>query len=235
MGGLYFFNKENAPANSGTHCMLDCPLESTCDYSVRRIHLEHPVYWGAYVWPELAYNKELDTHENRQKAIMRPDFPHSRCVWKCNNNQVDRQSVVVEFADGAVAVHNLVTGTAAPMRKIHIIGTEGEIEGVFDENKFIVRRRNLDPAKAQCSYTEEVVDLDNLGDTTGATGDHGGGDLRLVADFVNFVQGGPTSISCTELADSITGHKMVFAADTAMVSKQRVDFATFCAEKEQRY
>ena len=53
MGGLYFFNRENAPADSGTHCMLDCPLEKSCDYSVRRMHLEHPLYWNAYVWPRM--------------------------------------------------------------------------------------------------------------------------------------------------------------------------------------
>ena len=75
----------------------------------------------------------------------------------------------------------------------------------------------------QCSHTEEVVDTGNFGDTTGALGDHGGGDLRLSDDFVNFVQGGETSISCTELADSINGHKIVFAADYAVESGRRVD------------
>ena len=235
MGGLYFFNKANAPENSGTHCMLNCPLEKTCDYSVRRLHLEHPLAWNAYVWPSHAYTPELNNHEQRLKELMQPDFPHSRCVWKCDNNQIDRQSVIITFADGTVATHNLVTNTARPMRKIHIVGTAGEIEGVFDDNKFVIRHRDLDPTKELCDNTEEITDINNCGDTTGITGDHGGGDLRLAMDFVDHVEGKPTSISCTTLADSINGHKLVFAADTAMVEHSQINFKDFTTEKEKRY
>ena len=235
MGGLHYFNKENAPANSGNHCMLDCPLEKTCDYSVRRMHLEHPIPWNAYVWPTHAYNPELNNHEQRLKEIMQKDFPHSRCVWKCDNNQVDRQSVIINFADGTVATHNMTTNTACPLRKIHIIGTDGEIEGIFDENKFVIRHRDLCPEDTFCGNTEELVDITACGDTTGATGDHGGGDLRLAMDFVNLVSGKPTGISCTTLADSLNGHKLVFAADTAMIQKNRVMFDDFTARDEKRY
>jgi len=235
MGGLHYFNKENAPANSGNHCMLDCPLEKTCDYSVRRMHLEHPIPWNAYVWPTHAYNPELNNHEQRLKEIMQKDFPHSRCVWKCDNNQVDRQSVIINFADGTVATHNMTTNTARPLRKIHIIGTDGEIEGIFDENKFVIRHRDLCPEDTFCGNTEELVDITACGDTTGATGDHGGGDLRLAMDFVNLVSGKPTGISCTTLADSLNGHKLVFAADTAVIQKNRVMFDDFTARDEKRY
>ena len=121
------------------------------------------------------------------------------------------------------------------MRKIHIIGTDGEIEGVFDDNKFVIRNRDLDASKEHCTNTEEVVDIANCGDTTGALGDHGGGDLRLAMDFVDYVANKPTSISCTTLADSINGHKLVFAADTAMVQQNRVMLANFTANDEKRY
>jgi len=221
-GGCHFFKSENAPANSGTHCLLDCPLENQCDYSCKKLHLDHPKGWAAYVWPEQAYNPELDNYDSRLAALMRPDHPHSRCVWKCDNDQFDRQSVIIEFADGTVATHDMVGGTAQPMRKIHIIGTEGEIEGIFDENKFVIRRRDVSLKHEFCSNTEEMIDLGNMGDTTGALGDHGGGDLRLSDDFVNFVMGDNTSISCTELADSINGHKIVFAADHAVEIGNRV-------------
>ena len=60
-----------------------------------------------------------------------------------------------------------------------------------------------------------------MGDTTGAFGDHGGGDLRLAMDFVEFVQGGKPSISCTSLEDSVNGHRIVFAADRAMAEQVR--------------
>ena len=34
-GSLQFFRKDKAPADAGTHCLLDCPIESDCDYSSR--------------------------------------------------------------------------------------------------------------------------------------------------------------------------------------------------------
>ena len=55
-------------------------------------------------------------------------------------------------------------------------------------------------------WNEEVVDLKIGGDKSGMTGSHGGGDLRLVEDFVHVLQGEEPSISCTTIKDSINGH-----------------------------
>jgi len=63
------------------------------------------------------------------------------------------------------------------------------------------------------------------GDMHGAFGGHGGGDLRLVSDFVNLVRGGETSISCTRIDDSINGHLVGFCADDAMEKRQVVELA----------
>ena len=224
MGGQLFFNAENAPAGSGNYCLIDCPLEHTCDFSVRRLHLDNPVRWRSYIWPKSAYCPEANTPEYREAALKDPSHPHSRCVWKCDNDQPDYQVVNITFADGTIATHTMAANTCRPLRKIHIIGTEGEIEGCFDDNKFVVRRRDLTPGHllpGQKEYTEEVVDLGNMGDTTGAFGDHGGGDLRLAMDFVEFVEGGSPSISCTQLSDSINGHLVVFAADESLEHKTR--------------
>ena len=45
------------------------------------------------------------------------------------------------------------------------------------------------------------------------TGSHGGGDLRLVEDFVRVLQGEQPSISCTNINDSLNGHLAVFRAE----------------------
>ena len=219
MGSLGYFTAERAPRGSGTHCLLDCAIEPQCDFSVRKLHLDHPVRWHGYVWPQLAYLPGADTPERREAELRRPDHPYSRCVWKCANDQVDRQSVMVEFADGTVASHQMIGNTARPMRKLHLIGTAGEIEGVFDDNRFVLRRRDVRPG---AEYTEEWHDIGALGDTTGAYGDHGGGDLRLVEDFLNRVEGRPASVSCTALEDSLTGHRLVFAAERARREGRRV-------------
>ena len=45
---------------------------------------------------------------------------------------------------------------------------------------------------------------------------HGGGDLRLVEDFVRIVRGEEPSMSTTGLLDSIYSHEIAYAADRAM-------------------
>jgi hypothetical protein len=120
---------------------------------------------------------------------------------------------MVEFANGAVATHNMIGGTSRPCRKIHVIGTKGEIEGVMDDNKFVVRLIDTRPGH---EFKLIEVNLNDEGDTTGAFGGHGGGDQRVVEDFVSVLEGNTPSISCTALADSINGHLIGFLADKAM-------------------
>ncbi len=219
MGSLNYFTRRHAPPAAGNYCLLDCPLEATCDYSCGKQHLDHPDRWSFYVWPKLGYRPEYNTIEYKTTELRNPAHPYARCVWKCTNDQPDRQSVMIEFADGSLASHQLIGNTTRPMRKLHIIGTDGEIEGVFDDNRFCVRKRDLRPG---CEYTEEWNDIGKSGDTTGATGGHGGGDLRLMEDFLELVEGRQTSISCTTLSDSLTGHRLVFAADRARNNDRRV-------------
>ena len=69
---------------------------------MRRLHLDNPVRWRSYIWPKSAYCPEANTPEYREAALKDPAHSHSRCVWKCDNNQVDRQSVIISFADGTV-------------------------------------------------------------------------------------------------------------------------------------
>jgi hypothetical protein len=133
---------------------------------------------------------------------------------------VDHQSVVVEFEDGSTATHNMIGGAARPSRSIHILGTHGEIQGIFEDSKFVVR--HIDPRPGH-EYSEEVVDLNVGGDMHGAFGGHGGGDLRLVEDFVRLVRGEAPSLSTTTLEDSINGHLIGFCADRAMEEKRVVN------------
>ena len=210
-GGLMYFRPEHAPANSGTRCLVDCPIEATCPYSARKLYLDHPRRWAAYVWASLEH---LDAPTIEDKiASLKGDNPHGRCMWKCDNDVVDHQSLAVEFADGATATHNLVGGAAKPSRTIHLVGTHGEIQGALEDESFVVRRS--DP-RAGHEYSEERFDLRPSGDLHGAFGGHAGGDLRLVADFVRLLRGEPRSLSCTAIEDSIHGHQIVFAADRSV-------------------
>ena len=123
---------------------------------------------------QVSANYETLTLEEKIESL-KTDNPYGRCVWKCDNNVVDHQSVAIEFADGATATLNMIGGAAKPSRMIHIVGTHGEIQGALEESRFVIR--HIDPRPGH-EYAETVIDLNIGGDMTGAFGGHGGGDLR---------------------------------------------------------
>ncbi|HVX46809.1 MAG TPA: Gfo/Idh/MocA family oxidoreductase [Mycobacteriales bacterium] len=213
-GNLMYFTPEQAPEGAGTRCLVDCAIEAGCPYSARKHYLEQNL-WGAYVWHGIEHLGPDPTPEQKVESL-RTDNPFGRCVWQCDNTVVDHQSVLVEFADGATGTLSTVGNSAKPCRTVRIIGTDGEIDGVMEDGRFVVRKP--DP-RAGHEYAEEPVEFDVR------QAMHGGGDLRLVADFVNVVRRRPPSISTTTLADSVNGHLVGFAADQAVAERRWVDLA----------
>ncbi len=203
-GGLYQFKKENAPKNSGTQCLVDCPLVDSCLYSAKRLYLDHPDRWSFYVWDKLE-DKENATLEDKRKLLETSNY--GRCAYKCDNNVVDHQNVSVLFRSGATGTHSMIGGTAVPQRKIHIIGTKGEISGILEEGKFTLSL--IDP-RPDCEHLDTLIDV-HIDDDT-----HGGGDLMLAEDFVRYARDDEMSISCTSIEDSVKGHLTIFRADKSM-------------------
>lgn len=210
-GSKYQFKPENAPEGAGTICMKDCPLVDTCKFSTKKLYIDHPDRWAFYVWDKLEHI-ENPTIEDKI-ALMKSDSPYARCIYKCDNNVVDHQSVLVNFESGATGTHNMVGGSSQSLRRIHIIGTEGEIYGNFEESKFYVSKINPSPDAHNEECDIEEVDLNVTGDMVGAYGGHGGGDERLTADFVKFIRGEQPSLACTSIFDSVAGHLCVYLAD----------------------
>ncbi len=195
------FVKENAPDNSGTRCLVDCPLVDECLYSAKRIYIDHPDRWSFYVWDAL---ENIETPTIEDKINLLKTSPYGVCAYKSDNNVVDHQSVSVMFANGATGTHNMVGGTSYGTRTIHITGTKGIIKGDFEKAKFVLSK--IDP-RPGCEHDDTKFDLKIDNDT------HGGGDLDLVRDFVAYVRNEQPSVSCTDIHDSLSGHLVVFLAD----------------------
>ena len=204
-GGLFQFKPENAPKGSAKRCLDGCAIESSCPYSARANYIEAD-HWKFYSWEdaenlgEMTRNQKLDHMKNKS--------PFGRCVWHCDNDVVDHQSVLVEFANGATATHDMFTATSRPTRLIHIIGTRGEIEGDLEAGKIIVRKPA--PRGNVLGFDERTEDVLVKGDS------HGGGDAKLVADFVSVVRGEEASLGATRIEDSLNGHLLAFGSDVAM-------------------
>lgn len=218
MGGQLLFTPEHAPPGSGTRCLTDCEIESNCHYSARRLYIEHGL-WQFYAWHGLNdYEQGRLPDESTLLTSLETDNPYGRCVWQCDNDVVDQQNVIIEFDDGTIASHQMYTNSARGRRSIHLIGEKGEIEGVLEEGKFTIRK-----PKPSCGRGFNLESIDTNTWQTEIIGVgveeemHGGGDLRLVDDFLRMRSGEDASISTTELRDSIAGHAIAFAADEAML------------------
>jgi predicted dehydrogenase len=204
IGSVFQFRPELAPEGAGTHCLLNCPVERDCIYSARRLYLEHPQRWANNVWRECGHAG--CSEEEKQRILLEKDNPYSRCVYRCDLQIVDHQSVLVGFADGATGTFSMTGGAAAPARHIHITGTRGELSGIFEEKRFTVSR--IDP-EAEGGMVRRVVDA-----PVALSWDaHGGGDQAVVQDFIALLTGTGVSPCCTTLEDSMAGHQIVFLAE----------------------
>jgi hypothetical protein len=212
-GSLMYFKPRHAPKGAGKRCLKDCRIEKKCPYSAKTMYVDR-AFWKFYAWETVEHMGAM-TKAQKLKSL-REDNPYGRCVWHCDNDVVDHQVVSIEFADGSTASHNMIGGTAKPFRQIHIIGTHGEIEGEMETGVFCVRHADLRGKHKHEEYAEETVDVN-----VGSDG-HGGGDLRLVEDFVRVLRGQRPSLSTTHLEDSIHGALVGFAADEARLAHKAV-------------
>ena len=205
-GSNYQFTPERKPEGSADRC-AECKLERECEYSCFKHYIERET-WGQYVWT--CFDGTEPTKEDKINSL-KTDNQYGRCVWACEEHDVvDHQSVVVNFKNGSTGTLNMVGGASDGVRDIRIVGTKGEIIGNFKKQHFVVHTINPDVDKM---YTVEEFDVNATKDIDGMTGSHGGGDLRLAADFIDHLITGNHSIACTEVTASAIGHKIVFAAE----------------------
>lgn len=207
-GSDFQFGKDKKPEGAGSRCMKDCPYEESCMFSAKSNYLAYP-RWGQYVWKCLESHKNLTEEEMAES--LKTDNRYGRCVWDFDRDgNVDHQVVTFNFANGATGTFTMVGGCAKPERNIHIVGTHGEIKGTFDDSRYVVRK--MSPSTSSLGYTETVYDLNVNGDMIGAAGGHGGGDEKLVYDFLDYLNGADPSVSCATLEDSVISHRAVFKA-----------------------
>ncbi|MCQ2742063.1 MAG: Gfo/Idh/MocA family oxidoreductase [Bacilli bacterium] len=195
------FVPENKPEGASDRCMT-CKHKETCQYScyfnLELKHMDPIIFQNAFPgknWDEL-------TKEDKIKVFTEsPSL--GLCAFSGPQDLVDHQVTSVAFENGVTATLNMIGGTSYPCRTLHITCTGGEIYGVLEENKVFERIYQKD------KFWRETIchDLGNVGDG------HGGGDVRLIADFVHYLETGELSISQTNIDSSIDGHLVAIAAD----------------------
>lgn len=221
------FDESKKPDGAGKRCLVDCKVEADCPYSAKKHYIDHPDRWKFYVWD--CFSGQTPTLEDKINSL-KTDNPYGTCVYGNGHTVVDHQSVLVNFDSGMTATLNMIGGASKAERNVHIIGTKGEIKGVFDDSVIRIRKINQ---SADCKkfYDEEIIDLRDDGDKSGMTGSHGGGDLMLVRDFVNAVRGEKTTPCASSLDVSIASHLAVFAAEK---SRENGTIERICIDDEEK-
>lgn len=203
-GGRNFILPENAPEGSTERCYLGCPHIDTCKFSAKSLYVDNDMF-PHYSYPLIKKKHDEITLDEKLEALKTND-PMGACAYKTGSDLVDHQGVMMKFANGSTAFHSMISAVPRPGRKIHIIGTDGEIEGFFESGKFVIRKFDFKTS----FYTEKEIDVNK--DIDKNVG-HGGGDIGLIRDMVNRMQGKPASIAATDITDSINGHECVYAAE----------------------
>ena len=139
---------------------------------------------------------------------------------------VDRQCVSVEFKNGSIATLNMIGGATIAGRNIHIVGDRGELVGAVEENKFTLYKYFNCEKEHHLREQKVVYDLDKLfsfeGDGQSMEG-HYGGDYFIMKDLLALLRGDNSSLSTTDINDSIKGHLICYAAEIARKEKRVVD------------
>lgn len=192
-GSLLHYREEHAPEGSTARCTDGCQVEQSCPFSALKLYNQPPEHpWARYITHDLTY-------EGIMTALK--EGPFGRCVYRCDNNVVDHQIVNMEFAGGANATFTLSSFTEKEVRRVRIMGTKGEISGDMEEGTYTLNRFE----------TGEQVEFH-----CGVAGDgHGGGDDRMVAEFLQNVRENEngTFSALTSATASLQSHLIAFAAE----------------------
>jgi hypothetical protein len=195
-GDLFYFNKEHAPAGATEYCS-DCPHHD-CIYKAQTIYTsERGRGFSAY------FTTREKTDENVLADLAKTQY--DRCVFASDNDVVDHQVSIMQFAKGKTACHTMAAFSKEIYRDLKIYGTKAELVGVIENNTFEVRYFGGEVEKV-------TVDI-----SAANVGGHMGGDFFMMNSLHKALNGEPAE-GITYLDVSIESHLMSFAAEKSRLN-----------------
>lgn len=211
-GSLTHFRKENAPEGSPERCIDGCPHGETCPYNAIKLYLDDKKNdWFRSTCARIPN----PTDDDIDKALRTTQY--GKCVYKCDNDVVDHQTVNMLFEDGITVTFSMNAFNRGG-RHIHIMGTKGEIHGNM--------RADEKPIQLFDFETRQTYDIElRTGDDISSG--HGGGDEGIVHSIYDYFNGDDTNISVSDIRTSVDNHLIVFAAEKARSEMSVVDLETY--------
>ena len=210
-GSLSYFIGKNMPEGAPEYCIDGCPVGDKCLYNAVKLYLDDKDNG----WFRGACAREANpTDAQVEKAIRTTQY--GKCVFRCDNDVVDHQTVNVLFEDD-VTVTFTMNAFNAGGRFIHIMGTKGEIHASIDGDS---------PIELYDFETKEKS-LIPMSGKDGITGGHGGGDRGIISALYDYLVGTYTGKSISGIRESSNNHLIVFAAEESRKNGTVVDLSEF--------
>lgn len=199
-GSLDHFKAENCPEGATERCH-DCKVD--CPYNAEKFYLSRIPGWPTNILhPE-------PTEENILEVLKTSDY--GKCAFKMDNDVVDHQVVNVLLDGGTTVSFTMCGFTGKQDRRIHVMGTLGDLYGDFRSNKLTLRI--FGKPDEELDYSQ--VDTNHSG--------HGGGDHRMIHDVIRCVRGDEFDSSAITVIDrSMQSHFAAFAAEKSRVQNGQV-------------
>ena len=206
-GNLKWFTKEHAPHGSKDRCTDGCTVENKCPYSALKIY---------YRERQRTYVFDLPKEKKKQDAAILnylKTTDYGRCVYKMENDQCDHYTTNILFDDGITATFNMEAFTPWGGRRTRVMGSMGYLEGDMSQFKIYDFRTNK--SKIYHTRTSEVGNYKNEG--------HGGGDWRMVSDWIQAVAQHNPNLLTSTIDASIESHIMCFMAEESRLHHKVMD------------
>ena len=199
-GSLRWFRKENAPQGAAKRC-LDCSIEGKCPFSAVNLYLRKR---------EWIRNIDVLEGESIEDSIQRElrEGDIGRCVYYCDNDVVDHQSVTVDTENGVTITMMMECFTRRDSRKTYIYMTEGEIEC---NEKTIKVTRFIDNSQKVYNFLHTLKQPY-----------HAGADLKIVEEFLYAIKNKRNHLSSL-LHNSILSHLVCYAAEDSRLQEKVID------------
>ena len=148
-------------------------------------------------WPISAISED-SSPAARLQALQ--SGPYGRCVYRCDNDVVDHQTVNMEFESGITGVLTMHGHADEEARTMRYDGTRATLRGKFAMMGFQITLHD--------HRTGQMETIAPPGTLRG----HGGGDAALLAAFVRTVRQGQAD-PLTSARASLESHLLAFAAE----------------------
>ncbi len=205
-GHLTHYTAANKPEGAPERCGDGCPVAETCPYNAQRYYLD-VFKRGGNCWPVNVVAPE-PTEEKLLAALETGDY--GRCVYQMNNDVVDHQVLTLQLEDGVTVAFTMSAFSAKGGRCMRLMGTKGEIFADMEKDLITIM-----PFGGE----EEVIDIRKL--ATDLSG-HGGGDIRMVEDYLDVLEGKPMPTAMTTISRSVESHYVALAAEASRLKDGQV-------------